>query len=318
MADRTRPHLMAAYGGGSWSPRTQSLSEELGQLWAACGSNSEYGKLKSVLMHRPGTELTRSSDPDAVQMIEPLDLKRAQQQHDSIANAYRRNDVTLHYIEPAGEPTPNQMFAADLMFATPEGVILARPASTVRAGEERNVARRLADLGVPIVRSIGGNGTFEGADAMWLTPKHLILGRGLRTNDAAVRQIISLMDHMGVEVTVVDLPFGTMHLMGMLRIADRDLAIAWPTRLAHRGVEALKREGYQVVFLPDLEEAINCSAFNFVTLGPREILTAADTPRTTAFYEDLGIFVHLVHTDELGKAAGNIGCLTGVLHRESV
>ena len=48
------------------------------------------------------------------------------------------------------------MFVADLMFMTPEGAILGRPASTVRAGEERLVARRLAELGVPILRVVRG------------------------------------------------------------------------------------------------------------------------------------------------------------------
>jgi N-dimethylarginine dimethylaminohydrolase len=48
------------------------------------------------------------------------------------------------------------MFMADLMFMTPEGMILARPASDVRAGEERQAARKLAELGIPIVRSISG------------------------------------------------------------------------------------------------------------------------------------------------------------------
>jgi N-dimethylarginine dimethylaminohydrolase len=44
------------------------------------------------------------------------------------------------------------MFVSDLMFMTPEGVFLARPASTDRVGEERRVARRLTELGVPILK----------------------------------------------------------------------------------------------------------------------------------------------------------------------
>ena len=37
------------------------------------------------------------------------------------------------------------------------------------------VARRLADLGIPILRTIRGSGTFEGADAAWLDPHTLLL-----------------------------------------------------------------------------------------------------------------------------------------------
>ena len=126
------------------------------------------------------------------------------------------------------------LFVADLMFMTPEGAILARPASTVRAGEERWVARRLADLGIPILRTIRGEGTFEGADAAWLDPHTVLVGRGLRTNAEGVRQVSATLQEMGVAVIEIDLPCGTMHLMDILRFADRDLALAWPGRLAAR------------------------------------------------------------------------------------
>ncbi len=182
-------------------------------------------------------------------------------------------------MKPDEPATPNQMFVADLMAATPEGVIIARPASTVRAGEERWAARRLADMGVPIVKSVRGNGTFEGADAMWLRPDVAIVGRGLRTNDEGAAQVASILVEMGVEVVQVDLPYGSMHLMGMLRIADKDLALAYPNRLVHRGVEALKRCGYEVAFVPPTEELRTGSAFNFVCLGPREILMPAGNPQ---------------------------------------
>ena len=81
------------------------------------------------------------------------------------------------------------MFCADLLVMTPQGAILARPASTVRAGEERQVARKLAALGIPILATLTGNACFEGADLMWLDEKTAIIGRGLRTNDAAIAQI---------------------------------------------------------------------------------------------------------------------------------
>jgi N-dimethylarginine dimethylaminohydrolase len=208
------------------------------------------------------------------------------------------------------------MFMADLFAMTPEGAILARPASAARAGEERVVARRLADLGVPIVRSISGGATFEGADMIWLDPQTVLIGRGLRTNDAGVAQLTAMLGEMGVAAIAVDLPYGTMHLMGMLRIVDRDLAIAWPTRLAVRAVEALRQRGYRVAFLPDLHEALHSAAFNIVTLGPRSVLMAAGNPATQAFYEQQGIACHTVPVDELAKAAGAIGCLTGILERE--
>ena len=132
------PFDVAAYGGEGWSPRVRSLAEEVGDLWGACGINNEYKRLKTVLLHRPGPELTENEDYNATQLLEPVDLAKVQAQHDALAESYRNAGVTVHYVEPAQKPNPNQMFCADLMWMTPEGVVLARPASTVRAGEGRN------------------------------------------------------------------------------------------------------------------------------------------------------------------------------------
>ncbi len=306
----------AAYGGDGWSARETRHRDEIGGVWANCGIDSETAPLRSVLLHRPGRELAASVDFDAVQMLAPLDLTRAQAEHDGIADAYRQAGVTVHLVEPEGAASPNQMFVADLIFMTPEGAILARPASTVRAGEERQVARRVADLGMPILRSLRGRATFEGADALWVTPRRVLIGRGLRTNCEGAEQVAAALREMDVEATVVDMPFGTMHLMGMLRFADRDLAIAWPRRTPFAAVETLRACGYKVAFLPQEDEASQNRAFNFVTLGPRKILMVAGNPDTQAFYEALGIECVAVAAGELAKAAGAIGCLSGVLHRD--
>ena len=134
----------AAYGGPGWQGRTRSHRAEIGDLWAASGIESEYGALRSVLLHRPGEEQAAAlEDPNAVQMLEPLDLGLAGAQLDAMAEAYRANGVEVRYVDPAGPPTPNQMFCADLFVMTPEGAILARPASTVRAGEELWVVWRM-------------------------------------------------------------------------------------------------------------------------------------------------------------------------------
>lgn len=308
----------SAYGGQGWSPRMRHLKDELGSIWGNGGVNTEWSRLKAVLLHGPGPEVGVSSDPNTLQMLAKIDFSLAQEQHDNIAQAYRDAGVQVHYVEPDGQPKPNQMFVADLMFMTPEGAILARPASTVRAGEERWVARRLAELGIPIVRSVRGTGTFEGADAAWINPQTVIIGRGLRTNDEGTAQVTSTLMEMGINVIQVDMPVGTMHLMGMLRIVDHDLAIAWPLRFVHRGADALKQYGIQVTYIPDETEAIHNAALNFVVLGPREILMAAGNPNSQSFYEGLGITCHTVEVGELVKAAGAIGCLSGILERERI
>ena len=307
--------IAAAFGGDGWSPRTQTLRQELGTVWGDWGAGLEWADLQAVLLHRPGSEIEDLVDPNAVQMLEPIDVDLMRRQHDGLAAAYRQAGVKVHYLDPNGPTTPNNIFCADLFLMTPEGAILARPASTVRAGEEIHVARRLAALDVPILLSVHRNGTFEGADAVWIDENTALVATGLRTNEAGADQVTWALQNIGAEVVRVDLPFGSMHLMGTLRLAGPGVAVGYPGRTPHRAVRALRELGYRMLWAPDMEEAKRLS-INFVTLGARKILMAANCPHTQTMYEAEGIECVTVEIDELVKAAGGMGCLTGILKRD--
>ena len=87
--------------------------------------------------------------------------------------------------------------------------------------------------------------------------------------------------------------------------------------MPYAAVEALRAHGYTVLFIPDEGEVVRGMALNFVTLGPRRILMAAGNPVTQAFYEEAGTTCQTVEVGEILKAAGGIGCLTGILEREA-
>jgi arginine deiminase len=284
-------------------------------VWGNWGIDSEWRPLEAVLLHRPGEEIEGQVDADAVLMLGQLNPAAMRAEHQAIEAAFREAGVEVHSLEPPGPVPPNTMFCRDLFFMTPEGAILARPASVVRAGEERLMAQRLAALGVPILLSVHGEGVFEGADALWVDRETALLSTGLRTNEAGAAQVESVLRRMGVDVVRVGLPYGAMHLLGTLNFAGPDLAVAWPTRVPHAAVETLRTKGYRVVFLPDEEEATAGMALNFVALGPYRVLMPAGCPRTRAFYKTAGITCHEVEIGELRRAAGAIGCLTGILRR---
>jgi len=317
MSARTDTTSASAYGGPGWTPRTTTLQEELGSLWGLCGISSEWEPLRAVLLHRPGPELDELGDPNAALMLEPLEPDRVREQHDLMAQAYRDAGVRVHYVEPDRTPPPNQMFCADLMFMTPAGAIVGRPASTVRAGEERCLARKLADLGIPILRTVADKGTFEGADALWIDPATAMVGRGLRTNEKGAAQVEATLAEQGVQTLMVDLPHGSMHLMGEIRIVDRDLAFVRRGLCPWRAVQALQDWGYEVRFFPSEDEARRGMAHNFVVLGPRRILMPEGSPASQEAYEDAGVECVTVPIGQIARAAGAIGCLTAVLERGS-
>lgn len=317
MPDRLDPQDSSAFGGPGWTPRTGSLREEIGEIWGRCGVSSEWEPLRAVLLHRPGGELDGLGDPGAALMLDPLDPTAVRAQHDGMAEAYRSSGVTVHYVDPDRPPPPNQMFSADLMFMTPSGAIVGRTASPVRAGEERWLARRLSHLGIPILRTVGGRGTFEGADALWLDRERVMVGQGFRTNPEGTAQVEATLADQGVRMMAVDLPRGCMHLMSGIRIADRDLAFVRKGCCPGSAIQALETAGFEVRVFPSEEEARQGMAHNFVVLGPRRILMPAGNPRSQEAYEDAGIECLTVPVDQIARAAGAIGCLTAVLERGS-
>ncbi len=308
--------IPAAYGGPGWKSRPTSLREEMGSLWGRWGAASEWGPLRAVLLHSPGSEIEGLEDADAALMLERLVPERLREEHRALQDFYRKAGVEVYRVQPETEVPPNLMFCRDLFFMTPEGAVLARPAGMARAGEERVIQARLAALGVPILLSVHGRGTFEGADALWVDAGTVLLATGLRTNETGATQVAGLLREMGVEVVRVDLPYGAMHLLGVLNLAGPDLAFAWPGRVPHRAVEALRSRGYRVLFLPDEQEAREGMALNFVALEPYRVLMPAGCPRTRAFYEAAGLTCDELEIGHLRRAAGGMGCLTGILRRD--
>lgn len=308
--------LTGAYGGTAWSPRTQTRREERVEVWGDWGCGSECTRLRAVLLHRPGPELDAIEDYDAVQMRADLRPDVARQQHDALASAYRAEGVSVHYVAGYRPDKPNQLFCRDLMTMTPEGAILARPASTVRAGEERYVGEALGALGVPVLMSVHGGGTFEGADAMWAAPDLCFVAEGLRTNRTGAEQVTWALESIGATVERVQLPYGAMHLDGLLNFAAPDLAVVWPRRTPGHIVRVLHERGVRVLHLLDEPETHDCLPGNFVAVAPNRIIMPTGAPRQRAIYEDAGVACIEVDVSELILAGGGIHCMTAFLTRE--
>lgn len=311
--------LTAAYGGDNWAQRTAAMREDMPEWWGDWGVSSECGTLRAVLLRRPGPELDAIQDFEAVQMRADLDPELARTQHDDLAAAYRSHGVAVHCVERGRLDKPNSFFMRDLMLMTPEGAIVTRPASTVRAGEERFVAEALARLGAPILMTVHGRGTFEGADVTWIDDDLCFLAEGLRTNAEGADQVERMLREIGVaNVVRVGLPWGAMHLDGLLNVLDRDLAVVWPRRTPLKVVETLRARGFRFVAVEDEHEAQTCLPMNFVALAPGKVLMPAGGERMQAAYEAAGVECHTVEVGELIKGGGGIHCMTGFLKRERV
>lgn len=301
--------------GPGWRPRTASHAEELkrGGIWGGYGVRSEVAPLTAVLLTWPGDGLAFAGDPADWLMDARPDLVRMREEAEGVADAYTRAGVEVRWMRPEGAAPPNLVFACDLFFMTPEGAILARMAAEQRAGEERYAAAALASAGVPLLATPTGHATFEGADALWLAEDLVMVGLGRRTNEAGFRTVGRVLADQGVRCVGVDLPPTVQHLLGAVNLVDRDLAVAWGATPSLRA--ALAEAGVRTLDFIDDDEVVHGRALNFVTLAPREVLMPAGNPRTRARLEAAGVRVTERPVSQYLRAAGAIGCLTGVLGR---
>lgn len=309
----------SALGGDGWSPRLSSLRDEQEIVWSSFGVFSECGRLRSVLLHRPGSEIEAVKDARAALWLDLFDGPRAREEHDALAELYRSHGVAIYYIDDPTHRHPNLYFMKDTFAMTPEGAILSRPASRVRAGEERVTARSLAHLGVPIVLSVHGNGTFEGGDMMVVNDDLALIGRGLRTNDAGARQVEDMLRSVGIgEVVQVPLYDDCLHLDCGLSIVDRRTALLDAGQVSSIAREALARHGFQTIDVSGMEEIVEGMAINVVAIEPGLVVIPANNPRTQRLLEAAGVHCLSIDIAELMKGGGAVHCLTGVMQRERI
>lgn len=319
--DLTRP---SAYHGHGWRPRSGTLSDDLqsGVHRGPFGVNSDSATLTDVVLFTPAEPVVQAADPQTLQHLRPLNATRLAEDIGRLADTYERLGIRVHPLPP---PRPermnllagaNAMYARDLLWMTPQGAVISRMASEARAGEEDQALRLCANLGIPIVRTIGGNGLFEGADALWLRPDLLAVGIGHRTNASGAEQVTGIAHQVGTAVVELHVPDGIQHLLGAVQVVAEGVAAVRTGIFDPNDVVRLQRAGVDVLPVAESDEVRNGFAFNMVCLAPNRIVMVDGAPRTRGLFSDLGIeCAATVAVPELLAGAGGIGCATGILGR---
>lgn len=287
------------------------------------GLNTEYNILKSVLLYKPGAEVNNHPDPKSIFQNAPINAIMLQDEFDNIISTYQKLGVDVQMIDATPMDNGpdykwNMMYCRDLFFMTPEGAILSNMFPVVRKGEVKYAKRSLEKKGIPVLYTINGDGTFEGADALWIDKKHVIIGVGSRTNMSAFEQIKKCLNKMNIDCEV--LPFcktKTQHLLGTLQIVDERLVL-----LRHEIIDKalpvfLKANKFSIIYIDEKKEVQEKQAMNIVTVAPNKIIMPAGCPETKKSFEDAGIEVTAeIKIHELMKGAGGLACATGIISRE--
>ena len=245
----------------------------------------------------------------------PIDVELMRRQHDNVAKVYTDFGAKVYYVEHQLEDRPNAVFCRDLMFMTPEGAIITRPGMAARRGEERYVAEALAKIGVPILKTIAGDGMFEGANAMWVDRHTCVVSTGSRCNRSGYEQVKTELERMGVTVYHMQQPYSNIHIDGIMNAISHDKVLVHAAQVPYDIIDMLKKKGYEILEIPSRTEQFRTLACNFVALEPNHILMAQGNPRTQEMLDKHGVNIDTVDISEILKGRGSLHCITAFLKR---
>lgn len=307
-------------------------SHRMERVWGRnWGCDTDVGQLRAVLMHRPGNEfdvIDRSKRLEDIGSFGDLeagwywqsehipDLAEMQSQHDALADLLRSEGVEVIYLEGVEGGRFKSVYTRDSAFAVKGGAIVGRLAPRMRHGEELPVTRTLAKIGMPILRTINGTGMIEGGSFAWLNPKTAVVGRGIRVNDEAIRQVADVLSYQGVELIDVDLRGFDIHIDGHFLMVDVDLALVWPRGLPFSFLERLGELGIRTV---EMTPDDNSWIVNGIAVRPgRVIMPRGMSEPTRVALTRRGVEIIEIDYDKMQLNGGGIHCSTCPLIRDSV
>ncbi|MDN3955331.1 dimethylarginine dimethylaminohydrolase family protein [Sporolactobacillus laevolacticus] len=307
----------------------------LENYWSAdWGNANAVGKVRKVFVHRPGDEILELNkakfEAEAGARIlrdekgaivsyclskEPLDLAKMQEQHDRMTDILKKEGVEVISLIDDGELLTNNLFARDVGMVIPGGLILARFALKFRYGEARRTLKTAAQIGMPVLASIQGQGFVEGGSFMVFDRKTAIVGRSIRVNQAGIDQLRAILSWQGMELIVVDLPSSMIHLDEVFNMVDVDKALVDPSNLPHWFLQDLQKRGIKLIYTDPLDPPMTT---NCLCLAPGKVLFTSIGERTIEALEKAGVEVIAIPVDELNKMGGGIHCSSLVLQRDNV
>lgn len=319
---------MFAIGGDPPHEDPAELEASWGRAW---GLSNDVGRIRSILMHRPGPEMGVVDPSKRIDRIgsygdldehwyfqseEPPDVPAMQAQHDALVAALERRGVEIVYQEGVGDRMLKAVYTRDPLQMVKGGAIVNRMGTRIRRGEELVTTRTLAKHGIPILRTLNGSAVMEGGTFAWLNDRTAVIGCGVRVNREGARQVGEVLAAQGVELIVIDLVGYDIHLDVGFLMVDADLALVSPMNLPHAFLRTLKDLGIDTVEITPEDDGW---IVNGLAVAPRELLIPEGaSERTLEELDRKGVTWEVIPYDKVHLNGGGLHCSTTPLIRDPV
>lgn len=288
------------------------------------GSQSEVGKIKSILLKHPKDAFINkekiTKQWKGLNYTGVPDFEKALKEYEHFVDLLKMHIAEIHYLPKDNRTGLDSLYVHDPVIITEKGAILCNMGKEQRRGEPVAVGDFFQKLGFPILGSISGEGRIEGGDVVWLDKQTLAVGRGYRTNDEGIRQLKALLGKLINELIVVPLPHwegpdDVLHLMSFISPVDYDLALVYSRLMPVPFREWLIARGIQLLEVSDAEYPT--MACNVLAVAPRKCIMLSGNPQTKKMLEYEGVEVWEYQGKEISfKGAGGPTCLTRPILRE--
>ena len=306
-------------------PLTASFEQDVDQYWGrSWGVSTEVGKLKTVLLHKPGEEILSITEP-LVQWryTEKPDLDEMQRDFERLKKTLEGLGVEVVVRKPETN-TPlrlvKSIYARDPSFTVIGGTIIGRMYDRLRRGEELPTTKTYAEIGCPILRTLNGKAKMEGGSVVWIDSKHLAIGISYRGNEEAVKQIAQVVKAADPEVDVRAVPVNhpSGHLDVPLSMVNVKTAVVDRQSVPASFIDYLKNDaGVEIIDKPP-----GTYIEGLLVLEPGKVLYDAgvevEKKRGLKLLKDLGLEVVEVNLNTLTfpRNSGTLHCLTMPLIRD--
>ena len=334
-----------------WHPQVlNDFEDELERWWGRrWKANTTIGRLRMILLHRPGKEFLSIGKPTpwpphdstlgAWRMSWRPDLDELIEHHENLKKAYEDEGVEVLIRKPDPNDPPYQVkaiYTDDVCHPAVYGQIILRMYDHLRRGEEVPTFQTLAEVGCPVVGMIMGKGMAEGGSIGWLDEKHVMVAVHRyrantpdndvwRANDSGHRQFARIVKTQDPEVDVRVLPgFGGRLGVSHYRMIDRHTSVQDPSRLPKSLVNWMKSEmDWKFIVPPDeakdyTDRGRLRGPNTGVVLEPMKILIPTGWPRGTKWLESIGVEVVEAECSNLvpPRDSGSIHCAAGSIIRD--
>lgn len=281
-------------------------------------SSSMYSTLNHVIMKHP-KDAFKSQDHlsenwKTFNYLREPDFDEACKEFSELVNIIGSQGAQIDYLPKSDTVGLDSIYAHDPVKFTPAGALILKSGKKLRQPEAAVFKEFLTDKGIHIVGELTGDAVSDAGDIVWLDDRTLLVGRGYRTNDEAIRQLKEMTADLVDEFIVVQLPHDQgeeecLHLMSFLSIVDNDLAVVHSPLMPVFLRQLLLKKGYQLIEVPKEEyDTLGC---NVLALAPRVCVLTEENAYTIQQLKDAGATVHTYKGQEISLlGTGGPTCLT--------